>query len=202
MPSNAPPSPRLVSRGRQEATTVTPPMLRGNYPSASLSQAASTNTIKSLKSRKKPSKPHRKSFRPYKKATKTHPKILGPIADPEDVQRYKMTKSPLLSLPAELRQMIWEAALTSPTGSLTYDSSKKRFNVSSIGAGLLTTCHFVALETQYLPLQLNKLVFNMPTPANVDFMVFLARLNRLEAALGWVLRMDVRFAKGDDIGKT
>ena len=49
-----------------------------------------------------------------------------------------------------------------------------------------------------MPLQLNKLVFYMPTPASVDFMVFLARLNRLEAALGWVLRMEVRFGGQHD----
>lgn len=96
--------------------------------------------------------------------------------------------------------MIYEYALTSPTDALSYDTTKKRFDVSSIGAGLLTTCHFIALETQYMPLQLNKLAFNMPTPANVDFMVFLARLNRLEAAMGWVLKMDVRFQGGRELG--
>ena len=99
--------------------------------------------------------------------------------------------------------MIWEYALTSPTGSLTYDTTKNRFDVSTIGAGLLTSCHFVALETLYLPLQLNRLVFDTPTlaNANVDFMVFLERLNRLEAALGWVFRIDVRFSRKERLGK-
>ncbi|KAH7349018.1 hypothetical protein BKA66DRAFT_392866, partial [Pyrenochaeta sp. MPI-SDFR-AT-0127] len=74
------------------------------------------------------------------------------------------SQSPLLALPAELRQMIWKYALTSPTSTLHYISRTKRFDVSQIGAGLLTTCHFIGTETQYLPIQLNQLVFEMTTP--------------------------------------
>lgn len=104
--------------------------------------------------------------------------------------------SPLLKLPAELRNMVYEYAFTTSTGELFYDATKKRFDVTSIGAGLLTTCHSILQEVQYLPLQFNKLVFQMPTPADVDFMVFLARLHRLEEAMGWVLKMVVRFQTG------
>ncbi len=101
--------------------------------------------------------------------------------------------SQLLALPAEIRLIIWEYALTSSTGSLVYDFDKRRFDVSTIGAGILTTCHSMASETLYLPLKLNRLVFDVHTFSNVDFMVFLARLNRLEAELGWVWRTDIRF---------
>ncbi|KAF1847734.1 uncharacterized protein K460DRAFT_333042 [Cucurbitaria berberidis CBS 394.84] len=176
--------------------------MRGNNTSISLTHAPSPNPLKVHKLRSKSSKPKRAPFTPYKKPRKTHPKILGPMTLPENVRNYKMTESSLLNLPAELRQMIWDHALTSPTGSLTYDTTKNRFDVSSIGAGLLTTCHCVALETQYLPLQLNKLVFDIPTRTNADFMVFLARLNRLEAALGWVLKIDVRFSRKDELAET
>ncbi|KZM19115.1 hypothetical protein ST47_g9733 [Ascochyta rabiei] len=45
--------------------------------------------------------------------------------------------SPLLELPSELRNMIWEYALTNDTRSLRYNPDTKRFDVSQIGAGLL-----------------------------------------------------------------
>ncbi|KAH8731986.1 hypothetical protein GQ44DRAFT_271014 [Phaeosphaeriaceae sp. PMI808] len=100
--------------------------------------------------------------------------------------------SSLESLPAELRNMIWEYACTSSTGILSFDSESRRFDVSQIGAGLLTTCRSLFEETWCLPLQLNRLLFQVPSPS-VWFMVFLAKLNRLEEEMGWVLKMEVSF---------
>lgn len=107
-----------------------------------------------------------------------------------------MGRSQLLELPAELRLMIWEYTLTTPDGYLRYDQSRKRFDVSSIGAGLLTVCHSVALETQYLPLQLNRLKFDMLGRENLPFLVLVSKLDSLEIELGWVFRRDVHFLEG------
>ena len=102
--------------------------------------------------------------------------------------------SSLLALPAELRNQIYSYALTSPTHTLTFNVQTKRFDVSTIGAGLLTTCGSLFEETRYLPLQLNRLVFEVPSSPSVSFMVLLAKLKRLEEDMGWVLKMDVRFS--------
>jgi hypothetical protein len=104
--------------------------------------------------------------------------------------------STLLALPAELRNVIYTYALTSPTSSLTFIPSTRRFDVSTIGAGLLVTCRSLAEETRYLPLQLNKLVFHMPD-FSVGFALFLEKLNELEEEMGWVLRRDVRIVCAD-----
>ena len=101
--------------------------------------------------------------------------------------------SPLLALPAELRNQIYSYALTSPTHTLTFNVQTKRFDVPAIGAGLLTTCRSLSEETRYLPLQLNRLVFEVASSPSVSFMVLLAKLRRLEEDMGWVLKMDVRF---------
>lgn len=103
-----------------------------------------------------------------------------------------MPLSPLLALPAELRNEIWDYALTSPTSTLSFNADTKRFDVSAIGAGLLTTCRLLFEETRYLPLQLNRLVFEVPPSPSVSFMVLLAKLKRLEEDTGWVVKMDVR----------
>jgi hypothetical protein len=100
------------------------------------------------------------------------------------------SSSPFLALPAELRNAIYTFALTTPSGSLTFNPSTRRFDVSSIGAGLLTTCRALFEETQYLPLQLNKLVFEIPV-LHVKLMVLLAKLTRLEEEMGWVVKTDV-----------
>lgn len=119
---------------------------------------------------------------PKQRSPKTHPKLLGPL----DVTTWQATtKSRLLSLPPELRNMIWEFALTSPTGTLEYSPKSHRFEVSPLGVSLLTTCHLTALETQYLPLKLNKLVF--PCPGT--FLRFMNKRARIEAKLGRVLEM-------------
>jgi hypothetical protein len=106
-----------------------------------------------------------------------------------------ITPSSLLSLPAELRNLIYTFALTSSTRALTFNASTRRFDVLPIGAGLLTTCSQLFDETRYLPLQLNRLVFEMDAPS-VWFMVLLSKLNRLEEDMGWVVKMDVKFRDG------
>ncbi|OAL43095.1 hypothetical protein IQ07DRAFT_650372 [Pyrenochaeta sp. DS3sAY3a] len=111
-----------------------------------------------------------------------------------------MSKSPLLNLPAELRRMICDYALTTPDGCLNYNIKRKRFDVSSIGAGLLTVCHSVAIETQYLPLLLNTLKFDVMDGDFEASLILMSRLNDLEMKLGWVFRTDIRFpARGPSL---
>jgi hypothetical protein len=106
------------------------------------------------------------------------------------------TPSPLLSLPAELRNQIYTLALTSPTSTLPFNPTTRRFDVSSIGAGLLSTCSQIFDETRYLPLQLNRLVFDMESPCGVWFMVLLKKVERIEEDMGWVVKMNIRFRDG------
>jgi hypothetical protein len=101
--------------------------------------------------------------------------------------------SHLLLLPAELRNRIYFFALTTSTGDLIFNTSQRRFNVSSIGAGLLTTCRSLYSETRYLPLQLNRLVFELPSRC-VWFMPLLDKLNKLEEDMGWIVKMEVSFS--------
>ena len=91
--------------------------------------------------------------------------------------------------------MIWEYALTSDNGTLQYSLDTKRFNVSQIGAGLLTTCSSVSAETLYTPLLLNTLVFDVGTVGDVDLWILLARLERLEQATQYRLRLDLKVQK-------
>ncbi|KAF2629250.1 hypothetical protein BU25DRAFT_420128 [Macroventuria anomochaeta] len=101
----------------------------------------------------------------------------------------------LFKLPAELRNMIWNYALTSDTGTLQYNPSTKRFDVSHIGAGLLTTCRSISIETLYTPVRLNTLVFDTGIVGDVDLWVLLARLGRLDQATQYGLRLDLRIRK-------
>jgi hypothetical protein len=93
----------------------------------------------------------------------------------------------LTSLPVELRSQIYTYALTSPTGTLTFSPLTGRFDVSTIGAGLLTTSRSLYDETRYLPLQLNRLVIDA-----WGYMGLLSKLNRLEQDMGRILSVDVR----------
>ncbi|UPX19942.1 uncharacterized protein EKO05_0010191 [Ascochyta rabiei] len=97
--------------------------------------------------------------------------------------------SPLLELPSELRNMIWEYALTNDTRSLRYNPDTKRFDVSQIGAGLLVTCRSISLETLHTPICLNTLFFNVGTIGDVDMWLLLAKLERLEQATQCSLRL-------------
>jgi hypothetical protein len=104
--------------------------------------------------------------------------------------------SALLSLPYELRSHICLYALTAPAGGLIFNSAKRRFEVSSIGAGLLTTCRSLYWETRYLPLELSHwLMFNVPLPS-VWFMVLLAKVNRLSEHMGRTVQIHVVFSSG------
>jgi hypothetical protein len=101
----------------------------------------------------------------------------------------------LLNLPAELRNEIYDYALTSETGFLQYRTKTKRFDVSCIGAGLLTTCRSISAETLCLPIRLNKLVFDVTTRGNFDVWLLLARLDGLEQAAQYGLGLDLRLQK-------
>ncbi|KAK1910548.1 hypothetical protein P3342_008427 [Pyrenophora teres f. teres] len=103
-----------------------------------------------------------KTAKPPKRAKKHHVKVLGPLQD-EDVPN---PISPLLGLPPELLHRIATYALTSPTHTLTYDFTHMRFDVSSIGVGLMATCHTIALQTRFLHFSSNTLVFKVGNPAD------------------------------------
>jgi len=84
--------------------------------------------------------------------------------------------------------MIWEFALTAPDERLIYNPAIARFNVSSIGAGLITTSHQIALETQFLPPKLNDLVFRADKSLTAsDCLKFITRVVKLENSLGCTL---------------
>jgi hypothetical protein len=102
--------------------------------------------------------------KPRKPARKSHIKLLGSLHAHTTLTAHQaaISSSPLLSLPGEIRSMIWEYAMTVSSGCLHYSTSEGRFDVSGIGAGLLTSCHLVALETTLLPLRPNTLVFEPP----------------------------------------
>lgn len=87
--------------------------------------------------------------------------------------------------------MIWEYALTSPTGTLRYHPPTGRFDVTSIGAALLTTSYSVALETLYLPLKYNTLVFDSGSHEinSTGFLMFTRRVTAIEDAFGNVLNI-------------
>ncbi|RMZ68238.1 hypothetical protein GMOD_00004451 [Pyrenophora seminiperda CCB06] len=97
-----------------------------------------------------------KATKRRRKAKKHHLKFLRPT---QNRDQPATSTFPYLRLPAEIRLLIASYALTSPTGSLHYNPSSMCFDVSSIGVGLIATCHEIALETQYLHLSLNRLVF-------------------------------------------
>ncbi|KAH6638884.1 hypothetical protein C7974DRAFT_122892 [Boeremia exigua] len=103
--------------------------------------------------------------------------------------------SSLLKLPAELRNKIWNYALMDDTNTLLFNPRTKRFDISSIGAGLLTTCRSISAETMYTPLRLNTLVFSVGTIGDVDMWVLLAKLERLEQAMQSTLRLDLGVLK-------
>ncbi|KAJ4993590.1 oxidoreductase [Stagonosporopsis vannaccii] len=90
-----------------------------------------------------------------------------------------MSSSFLLQVPAELRNKIWDYALENEPKTLQHDPRTKRFDVSRIGAGLLTTCHSTFFETLYAPLRLNSLVFNPEMLGDVDMWILPAKLERL-----------------------
>jgi hypothetical protein len=84
--------------------------------------------------------------------------------------------------------VIYEYALTSPTGALTFNPATRRFDVSSIGAGLLTVCRSLSEETRYLPLQFNRLEFE----ESWGFTRLLRKLNQVEEEMGWLFKMEVK----------
>jgi hypothetical protein len=100
--------------------------------------------------------------------------------------------SPLLKLPAELRNMLWEYTLTSDTGTLRYDLVTKRFGVLRIGAGLSTTCRSISAEKLYTPIRWDTLVFALASWTDGNLRVLLSRLEALEHAMQYGLKLDLR----------
>ena len=144
-----------------------------------------------------PSHPHGPSFQnPTKigkfrpKAKKHHLKLLGPVESSPTAtpSTTSSTEIPfLLRLPGEVRNLIYSYALTSPTSSLVYNASEMCFPLHDIGLGLMSSCHALALETQYLHFKLNRLVFvvNQGTTGNIwDYVAVMKNLGRLGDAKG------------------
>jgi hypothetical protein len=121
-----------------------------------------------------------------KRSRKTHIKVLGPLSSHTILAAHlaAIAASPLLSLPGEIRNMIYAYALTSETKLLAYNNQRGRFDVSRIGAGLLQICHMVSRETMYLPLLLNTLVFGSPTGSGDNEERMLKCLGKI-INLGW-----------------
>lgn len=93
--------------------------------------------------------------------------------------------------------MIWKFALKSDSGALCYNSSTKRFDVSDIGASLLTTCHAISAETLHMPVHLNTLVFATCQIGDVDLWVLVARLERLEQVAQNELRLHLKIENNE-----
>lgn len=87
--------------------------------------------------------------------------------------------------------MIWNYALTNNSRSLHYNGRMQRFDVSHIGAGLLSTCRSISLETLYIPLRLNVLVFDVDQVGYVDFTMLWVRLEGLAGSHGFILDVKI-----------
>lgn len=109
----------------------------------------------------------------------------------------------LLKFPAELRNLIWDFALTSDNYTLHYNTDSKRYNVSNIGAGLLTTCRTISAETLYTPLRLNTLVFDVSTITFMDLRILSLRLNETATSfVVWTQDRDKDRQNRRGVGKT
>jgi hypothetical protein len=167
-------------------------MRQDSYASTLSKQApvvAGSSHAEDYKSYKIPQLPIRNSSKiskPHKRPPKTHPKILGPLSSHTTLAAHQaaIAASPLLSLPGEIRNIIYAYALTSETKCLLFDTQHGRFDVSRIGAGLLQTCHMVSREAIYLPLVLNTLVFSFSTSSDESETRMLKCLGKV-IKLGW-----------------
>jgi hypothetical protein len=138
-----------------------------------------------------------KISKPPKRPRKAHLKILGPVFSHTTLAAHEavVLASPFLSLPGEIRNMIYTYALSSETQCLAYDKRHGRFNVSGIGAGLLQTCHMVSRETMYMPLLVNTLVFSSSTgggETEEKMLKCMGRIIRLGGKFGWRDDLDIK----------
>jgi hypothetical protein len=85
--------------------------------------------------------------------------------------------------------------MTASSERLHYSTSPGRFEVAGIGAGLLTSCHFVALERMYLPLRLNELVFQMPRWEEKGLMRVMRKVVGLGKRFGWEEEVKMTFGR-------
>jgi len=177
-------------------TSCNSPTREGSYASK-LIQESSVTTKLSEPDSHNPSTTTRSSFKnpskvskPRRRPPKTHPKILGPVSSHTTPAAHQaaVSASPFLSLPGEIRNMIYVYALTSKTNRLPYDKQHGRFDVSKIGAGLLQTCQMVSCETMYMPLTLNTIVFPTSTgsgEAELKMLGCMGKIMRLGSAFNW-----------------
>jgi len=177
-------------------TSCNSPTREGSYASK-LSQDSSVTIGNSEPDGYNPSTTTRSSFKnpskvskPRRRPPKTHLKILGPVSSHTTPAAHQaaISASPFLSLPGEIRNMIYVYALTSETNRLSYDKQLGRFDVSKIGAGLIQTCHMVSCETMYMPLTLNTIVFPTSTgsgEAELKRLGCMGKIMRLGYAFNW-----------------
>jgi hypothetical protein len=177
-------------------TSCYSPTRQASYASTQFNEspvAAESVQAEGFKSSKTPKSPFQNSSKiskSYKRPRKTHLKFLGPLSSHTTLAAHQaaIVASPLLSLPGELRNMIYAYALTAETKLLTYDDRDGRFDVSGIGAGLLQTCHVVSRETMYLPLLLNTLAFGSSTGSGENEERMLKCLGKV-INLGWKIEL-------------
>jgi len=168
-------------------TSCNSPTREGSYASK-LSQDSSVTIGNSEPDGHNPSTTPRSSFKnpskvskPRRRPPKTHLKIVGPVSSHTTPAAHQaaVLASPFLSLPGEIRNMIYVYALTSETNRLPYDKQHGRFDVSKIGAGLLQTCQMVSCETMYMPLTSNTIVFPTSTGSKEPELKMLGCIERI-----------------------
>ncbi|KAF1945259.1 hypothetical protein EJ02DRAFT_339008, partial [Clathrospora elynae] len=125
-----------------------------------------------------------------RKARKHHVKFHRPLYN-DPITVAARDASPLLSLPGEMRSIIYRHALTSSTGSLGFGAEEQRFDCSRIGAGLIGTYHSVAVEMRYLYLGLNNLAFNAERIDTWDLRTVLAGFDSMARGTGWEIVVNV-----------
>ena len=194
-------------------TSCNSPTREGSYASK-LSQDSSVTIGNSEPDGYNPSTTTRSSFKnpskvskPRRRPPKTHLKILGPVSSHTTPAAHQaaISASPFLSLPGEIRNMIYVYALTSKTNRLPYDKQHGRFDVSKIGAGLLQTCQMVSCETMHMPLTLNTIVFPTSTgsgEAELKMLGCMGRIIRLGHAFKWHGNLKFEFIWGDKLTTT
>jgi hypothetical protein len=181
------------------------PTRQGSYTSKPSQQPTATAAISeeegyiSSRTTQSSFKNPSKISKPRKRLRKGHLKIIGPISSHTTLAAYQaaVSASPLLSLPCEIRNIIYAYALTSETQYLVYDKRHGRFKVSEIGAGLQQICHMVSRETMNMPLILNTLVFPPSTrsgEAEKKMVGCMGRIIRLAREFEWHDRLKIKVA--------
>ena len=190
------PAPPLALTAKSTARTKCAPRIKSTTRTTTTLHTKSTpNTTKTVATTTPPSTT-RISKPARRRPLKTHPKVLGPLATSYATASLHQSSSRLLSLPPEIRNLIWTQALTSSDGTLRYNTSESRFEGQDVALSLPATCHQVALETQYLAVKVNKLVFEDAE----GYLRWRKRLSGVEAGTGWKVRVGcVELAQGNEV---